>query len=262
MSIIEAYFLTIAPIPPSLNQIVESLSIGKKKRSVRRNPCRGAADRRPYRSQETKMRHSLVVKNSRHRELLRCLYDAGSINLARSDEVYISRKDKKVSWVLDLRRPLLRSESLASTAEVMCALLREAGASQIAGHGMGAAPLIAGVVAQGKGINGLLLRDHPKRRGLIRPVEGDLDPQKPVVMLDDIVNSGSSMVLLVKALREVGYEVRQAFCLFRYTWGAGARRLQKLGVELHALADLQHQKRWTRRYVERRLEMALGKGES
>ena len=120
------------------------------------------------------MRHRLSVSDSQHRELAQQLYDAASIDLRRSEEVYVSRKEKKITWVMDLRRPLLRSETLASTARAMCGVLTAAGVRQIAGHGMGAAPLIAGIVAQGKGIDGLLLRDHPKRRGLIRPVEGDL----------------------------------------------------------------------------------------
>jgi orotate phosphoribosyltransferase len=94
------------------------------------------------------------------------------------------------------------------------------------------------MVALGRGIDGLLLREVPKQRGFLRPYEGEADPGRPVWLIDDLVNSGNSVGKVATVLREQGLEVAGVLCLFHYTWGGARRRLGRLDLRLEPLAEL------------------------
>lgn len=185
------------------------------------------------------MRHDIRVADPRHEALLRRLYEAASIDVTpASGQRYVTRSGRNVRWALDLRRPLLRSELLQPAAAALADRLAELEVTQVTGKGMGAAPLVCGVVAQARGIDGSLVRDQPKDRGFLRPYEGELDAGRPVWVLEDIVNTGGSVLEAAAALRAEGLEVQGALCLFHFTWGPGRRRLDQGGLRLEPMAEL------------------------
>lgn len=190
------------------------------------------------------MSHRLTAADSRWDDLLRRLYRAGSIDLRRSEVIYRTAKERPPTWALDMRRPLLRSRFLRPTAEALCDIVTAHGVDQVAGAGMGAAPLVAGIVALGRGVDGAMVRDHPKRRGLVRPLEGELDPERPVWIVDDVVNTGGSSLRLARTLEEAGCRPTCVLCLFRYAWGRGGARLAARGLELRPLATLERRRAW------------------
>jgi orotate phosphoribosyltransferase len=183
------------------------------------------------------MRHQIRVADERHGELLRRLYQAAAVDLAAGGEEFVAA-GRRLTWALDLRRPLLRSELLQPAAEAVAERLQAVGATQIAGQGLGAAPLVCGVVAQARGIDGALLREQPKRRNFLRPFEGELDRGRPVWLIDDLVNSGRSVVAAASLLRVQGLEVAGVVCLFHYAWGTGRERLRRHRLYLEPLAEL------------------------
>ncbi|HEX2252552.1 MAG TPA: orotate phosphoribosyltransferase [Thermoanaerobaculia bacterium] len=184
------------------------------------------------------MRHELSASNPDHEELLHRLYEAAAVDLRGSGESFRMGSGKPATWALDLRRPLLTSSLLAATAGMLAAHLAERGVTQVAGRGMGAAPLVCAVVAQGTGIDGVLVRERPKERGFARPYEGALDAEREVWLLDDVVNSGKTTAALALLLRAEGFAVHRSLCLFHYAWGDGRARLRRHGVELEPLATL------------------------
>lgn len=190
--------------------------------------------------------HRLTAADPANEALLRRLYEAATIDLRASDENYVPPAGQRHTWTLDLRRPLLRHAFLNDAARAMAAVLAAHCIDQVAGTGMGAAPLVCGLVGLGQGIDGMLVRDHPKRRGLIRPVEGDLDPQKELWLVDDVVNTGGSTLRLAATVRDAGLRPTGVLCLFAYGWGRGATRLQERGLTFAPLATLGKRKAWRR----------------
>lgn len=199
------------------------------------------------------MRHDIRVADPRHEALFQRLYTAASIEVADSELPFVTRSGRSVRWALDLRRPLLRSELLQPAAAALADRLAGLAVTQVGGKGMGAAPLVCGVVAQARGIDGALVRDQPKERGFIRPYEGELDAGRPVWVLEDIVNSGGSVLAAATALRDQGLEVEGAVCLFHYTWGPGLGRLGRRGLRLEPMAEL-HQRSTFSRGLHSRLQ--------
>jgi orotate phosphoribosyltransferase len=204
------------------------------------------------------MRHRLSTCDPGLHALLARLYEAGSVDLATSPEPYVTRPGRRLAWALDLRRPLLSSEFLLPVAAALSDRLAAAAVGQVAGAGYGAAPLVCGLVALGRGIDGLIARGEPKERGFIRAFEGELAREREVAIVDDIVNTGRTSLRLASALREAGYEVSRVLCLFCYGWGEGRRRLAGAGLSLEALATLE--RRRGRFFAVRRLAPTLGLG--
>ena len=69
-------------------------------------------------------------------------------------------------------------------------------------------------------------------------MEGPLDRSQPVVLLDDILNSGRSAARALSLLRSDGFEVAGLMTLFNFTWSGGRTRLSGEDVWVDALLDL------------------------
>jgi orotate phosphoribosyltransferase len=69
-------------------------------------------------------------------------------------------------------------------------------------------------------------------------VEGAIDPSEPVVLLDDIINSGRSAVEALERLRTANYTVDGLLTLFNFTWSRGRSRIENEGLWVDSLLDL------------------------
>lgn len=83
----------------------------------------------------------------------------------------------------------------------------------------------------------LYVRKKPKGFGRNAQIEGDLGEGSQVLLVEDLATDGASKVTFVKALREAGAIVNDAFVVFFYGVFSGAlESLKKDGIDLHYLA--------------------------
>lgn len=85
----------------------------------------------------------------------------------------------------------------------------------IAGVATGAIALGA-LVADKMQLPYLYVRPKPKEHGLANQIEGIIDPGKKVVVIEDLISTGSSSLKAVEALREAGYNVLGLVAIFTY----------------------------------------------
>ena len=78
----------------------------------------------------------------------------------------------------------------------------------------------------------------PKDHGLENQIEGDLRPRQSVVIVENQVNAGNNCVKVVEALRNNGCNVLGIVTIFDYEFPSTRRKLEKLGVDLIALTNL------------------------
>jgi orotate phosphoribosyltransferase len=86
--------------------------------------------------------------------------------------------------------------------------------------------------------HGGFVRERRKPHGRRRLVEGPLDRSQPVVLLDDILNSGRSAARALALLQGDGYRVAGLMTLFNFTWSGGRARLEADGLWIDSLLDL------------------------
>jgi orotate phosphoribosyltransferase len=170
-------------------------------------------------------------------DLGRRLYEQALVR--RADERITDPRGQEIGWLLDTRVPMLDAELFSEVGRVLADRLAQRGLHQVAGFGFGSYALVGAVLAEAEpGVRGGYVRPERKEYGRQRLVEGPLRRDRPVVLLDDILNSGRSAMRAVTLLRAAGYEVAGLQTLFRYTWSNGASRLGMEGLWVDALLDL------------------------
>jgi orotate phosphoribosyltransferase len=79
------------------------------------------------------------------------------------------------------------------------------------------------------------VRGKAKAHGAGKQVEGAFKPGQKVVVIEDLISTGGSSLVSVKALQEAGCEVLGIAAIFTYELEASKRGLQEAGIEAHAL---------------------------
>ena len=106
----------------------------------------------------------------------------------------------------------------------------------IGGPAIGAVPLVGAYVAQ-HDLRGFFVRPQKKEHGTQRQVEGNLRKGDRVVMIEDTVTSGKSLIEAIHRVREYGAEVTAALVVLDR--GAGAKELlDREQVPLYPLLTL------------------------
>lgn len=83
----------------------------------------------------------------------------------------------------------------------------------------------------------IYVRKELKAHGKTRMIEGILNPNDKVVLVDDLVTSGSSLIKAAKAIREEKGIVEHAVALLDREQG-GKENLHKEGIELHTIISI------------------------
>jgi len=168
----------------------------------------------------------------------RQLYDRALVR--REDELITDPRGQPIGWLLDTRIPMLDGELFTEVGEVLADRLRERGIYQVVGYGFGAYPLVCSVLSVSDGVKfrGGLVREERKEHGRRRIVEGPIDRDEPVVLLDDIINSGRSASQALRLLRRAGLDVVGLLTLFNFTWSSGQSRVETEGLWVDSLLDL------------------------
>ncbi len=162
-------------------------------------------------------------------------------SLVHRDHEYITDPDgEPVRWLLDTRIPMLTGTIAQEVGHVLAERLRIRRITQVAGYGFGAYPLVCATLgAPGQpALRGGFIRDGRKGHGRRRIVEGPLTKTRPLVLLDDILNSGTSATRALQLLRGEGYSVVGLTTLFEFTWSRGRSLLEAQGMWVDSLLSL------------------------
>jgi orotate phosphoribosyltransferase len=104
---------------------------------------------------------------------------------------------------------------------------------KLAGVALGAVPLAA-ATSVAAGVPYVIVRKQRKEYGTSNLVEGRLEEGEEVVVLEDIVTTGTSLVEAIKALRETGATVERALVVVDRQEG-GRENVEAADVEMEAL---------------------------
>ncbi|MCH8276457.1 MAG: orotate phosphoribosyltransferase [Bacteroidetes bacterium] len=171
-------------------------------------------------------------------ELGRKLYERALVR--REQEIITDPRGQPIGWLLDTRMPMLDGAIFKEVGTVLAERLRVKEIYQVTGYGFGSYALVCSVMAApvDPPFNGGFIREQRKPHGRRRLVEGPLERNQPVVLLDDILNSGRSASTAVNLLRTDGFNVVGMMTLFNFTWSGGRTRLEADGIWVDSILDL------------------------
>ena len=95
----------------------------------------------------------------------------------------------------------------------------------------------AAITAQLMGLPMGYVRGSAKDHGRANRIEGRLDKGQKVVVVEDLISTGGSVLEVVDALRVAGAQVLGIVSIFTYGMKKAADRLNEAGVINHSLSD-------------------------
>ena len=81
------------------------------------------------------------------------------------------------------------------------------------------------------------VRSKPKGHGKGNQIEGRVSEGQKVVVVEDLISTGGSVITAVEALREAGCEVLGVVSIFTYQLAKGEEMLAEAGVKAFSLTD-------------------------
>ncbi|TKG91144.1 orotate phosphoribosyltransferase [Puteibacter caeruleilacunae] len=140
----------------------------------------------------------------------------------------------------DNRKILSYPETRDFICKQFCALIREKypEAEVIAGVATGAIAHGA-LVAHELGLPFIYIRTKPKGHGLENLIEGDLQPGKKVVIIEDLVSTGMSSLHAADAVSNFGGDILGMLAIFTYNFPVANENFAAKGIELTTLSRYQ-----------------------
>jgi orotate phosphoribosyltransferase len=83
----------------------------------------------------------------------------------------------------------------------------------------------------------LYVRPKPKDHGMENLIEGRIEKNQKVVLVEDLVSTGGSSLKAAQALRDAGFDVLGMVCIFSYGFELATRNFYEANTSLIALSD-------------------------
>ncbi len=156
------------------------------------------------------------------------------------------RPDQPFTWASGIRSPIYCDNRLTLTAPEVRTHVEEGLAEVIRTYypeaevleGTSTAGIAhAAITAHLMGLPMGYVRSGHKDHGRGNQIEGKLEPGTKVVVVEDLISTGGSVLEVVDVLREAGAEVLGIASIFTYGMQKGKDRLAAAGVENHSLSD-------------------------
>lgn len=93
------------------------------------------------------------------------------------------------------------------------------------------------LVAESLGLPFVYVRPEAKSHGRQNQIEGYLEANQNVVVIEDLISTGKSSLNAVDALKESGANIKGMIAIFTYGFSVATDNFKKKGVELHTLSD-------------------------
>lgn len=150
------------------------------------------------------------------------------------------------TWASGLKSPIYCDNRKTLSYPDVRRYIREAFVATIRGS-YGEPEVIAGVATGGIAIGALVaeemnlpfiyVRSEPKKHGLGNQVEGVLLPGQRVVVIEDLISTGSSSLNAVAALREQQAEIIGMVAIFTYGFNKAVTNFREANCPLQTLSN-------------------------
>ena len=86
----------------------------------------------------------------------------------------------------------------------------------------------------------IYVRPEPKSHGRKNQIEGELQADKKVLVIEDLISTGKSSLNAVKALKKEGIDVLGMLGLFDYGFALAVDNFKAENIQLHTLSNYDH----------------------
>jgi orotate phosphoribosyltransferase len=134
---------------------------------------------------------------------------------------------KKSTYYINSKKVLFHGEAIALLGELLFDATRELDLQAIGGLEVGAIPMATAAVLRfqqaGRTLEGFFVRKQAKGHGSQERVEGRVQSGDRVVIVDDVLTTGESVVQAIEAVEAIGAKVLRIVCIVDRLQGARDR---------------------------------------
>jgi orotate phosphoribosyltransferase len=159
------------------------------------------------------------------------------------------RPENPFTWASGWKSPIYCDNRIVLSYPVIRNYIKEEIAKQVEDL-YGKPDIIAGVatgaigigvlVAEYLGLPFIYVRPEAKSHGRQNQIEGLLEQDKTVVVIEDLISTGKSSLNAVDALIENGAKIKGMIAIFTYGFDIAMDNFSKKEVDLHTLSDYEN----------------------
>ncbi len=159
------------------------------------------------------------------------------------------KPENPFTWASGWKSPIYCDNRIILSYPIIRNYIREEMAKQLEAI-YGKPDIIAGVATGAIGIGVLVadylglpfiyVRPEAKSHGRQNQIEGALEQNQTVVVVEDLISTGKSSLNAVAALKDGGANVKGMLAIFSYGFDVAVENFKKSEVELHTLGDYEH----------------------
>ncbi|UJH68099.1 orotate phosphoribosyltransferase [Allomuricauda sp. SCSIO 65647] len=156
------------------------------------------------------------------------------------------RPENPFTWASGWKSPIYCDNRVILSYPLIRNYVRDEMAKQVESL-YGKPDVIAGVATGAIGIGVLVaealnlpfvyVRPTPKSHGRQNQIEGHLEANQRVVVIEDLISTGNSSLNAVRALKEANVDVKGMVAIFTYGFDQATENFKKDKVQLHTLSD-------------------------
>ncbi len=155
-----------------------------------------------------------------------------------SEPIFTLSSGRESHFYIDCKKVTLDAEGATWVGHLILDRVADLEIDAIGGMTIGADPIATAVSVlsyeSGAPISAFIIRKDPKIYGKQRFIEGTLNRETKVVVVDDVLTGGRTTERTIEVLREVGCDVVKVIALVDRKEG-GRERLEKMGLEVESL---------------------------
>lgn len=183
-----------------------------------------------------------VVISTETKEKLRQVIKKENLLFSKDGTRITAHSGGTSGWIFDLRPLLLNSESLSLLTDVFWDTFKDTYPFQVGCEEIAAIPLLGAIALRGKEIgkpvHAFVIRKSRKKTGLQKRIEGGVD-DSPIILIDDTINSGNTLLRQITALEEKHSQIRAIFSLVKFRDSEYYRKLTEHGEKIMGIFTLE-----------------------
>ena len=163
------------------------------------------------------------------------------IELLKENEVFLEgdftlSSGKKSSYYINMKKAITEPEILSTISKLITEKIKDENIDKVAGPALGAVPIATAVSLESK-LPLLMIRKEKKGYGTSKLIEGELNPDDNVIVVEDVSTTGGSLLKAIKAIQDNDGKVVRAFVVVDREEGA-IEEFEKAGITLEPLISV------------------------